>query len=255
MFRSNPFFVLRRLIGSVFLPGTRFLIHLPHQFNLTGTPGLVEPGFGWAIETQEGEPALAGNRLDPVRFLAGRRLRAEVEIDRPIFVLDHLVAGVVLAGVRLAGLEFGASLRVIDHHGNELQGGRILGQVQLVVLAAVKGIAVCVQVAPGVLRPCADQLHRHRRRVDGGHVKGVNPCIQMAAAHALVFEELIVPADEASFPVAAFIKEFRLIAFVPEDRPRGGVGYRNRLGQNLLHAGVGGKGLALLDADGGEESA
>jgi len=40
-----------------------------HQFNLTRSPGFVEPGLGWAVETQEAEPTLSGNGLDPIRLI------------------------------------------------------------------------------------------------------------------------------------------------------------------------------------------
>jgi len=83
------------------------LCDLLHHFNLTGQPLSFVPRFRRAVESQEAEPALAGNGLEPVRFLAGRCLWAEVEIERPVVVVDHrvFVTQVVLAGVRLAGLE------------------------------------------------------------------------------------------------------------------------------------------------------
>ena len=45
-----------------------------NQFNFAGSSGFVVPSFDRIIKTQEGEPALAGNRLDPVRLLACLRL-------------------------------------------------------------------------------------------------------------------------------------------------------------------------------------
>ena len=80
--------------------------------------------------------------------------------------------------------------------------------------------------------------------------------IQIAPAHALVHEVLVVPGDEAPLPVAALIEERRLIRVrTRRSHARGRVGHRSRLGQQLLHPGVRGEGLALLDADGREESA
>ena len=52
-----------------------------HQLDLARPPGLVEPRLGRTIEAQDGKPAFAGNGLDPVRLLAGRWFRAEVEIE------------------------------------------------------------------------------------------------------------------------------------------------------------------------------
>ena len=36
------------------------------QFDFARPPGLVEPGLERAVEAQDGEPALAGDGLDPV---------------------------------------------------------------------------------------------------------------------------------------------------------------------------------------------
>ncbi|MDJ0817523.1 MAG: hypothetical protein QNJ58_15040, partial [Desulfobacterales bacterium] len=41
-----------------------------HQFNLPGPPGLLEPRFERAVEAQDGEPAFAGDGLDPVVFFS-----------------------------------------------------------------------------------------------------------------------------------------------------------------------------------------
>ena len=41
-------------------------------FDLAGSPGLVEPGFEWAVEAEDREPALAGNGLEPVDVVARR---------------------------------------------------------------------------------------------------------------------------------------------------------------------------------------
>jgi transcriptional regulator with GAF, ATPase, and Fis domain len=63
--------------------------------------------------------------LDPVRLLACRRLGAEVEIDGSVVVYDHfvLVAHVVVAGVRLPGLQLGAGLRVLQEKTFNRVGG------------------------------------------------------------------------------------------------------------------------------------
>jgi len=54
---------------------------LLHQLNLTRSPGFVEPGLGWTIESQQTEPAFFWNRLDPVRFFTIGGLGTEVEIN------------------------------------------------------------------------------------------------------------------------------------------------------------------------------
>ena len=158
------------------------------KFDLTRSPGFVEPGFGRAIKAQEAEPALLGNRLNPVRFLSLGRLGAEVEVNRPVVVRDHLVAFVVLVRVRLIGLQHGAGLRIVDHHRHELFGGRIPWQVQLVGLASVQIVALAVQIPPGVLRSLADKFPYHGRRVEGRHVEVLCPRINIAPTQSLVFE-------------------------------------------------------------------
>ncbi len=46
------------------------ILRLLHQFNFTRQPLTLVPCLSWAVETQEAEPALAGNGLEPVRLLA-----------------------------------------------------------------------------------------------------------------------------------------------------------------------------------------
>src|SRR6185295_16201666 len=48
-------------------------IRAPAQiFDLSGPPRLLEPRVERSVETQDREPALAGNRFDPVGFFAQR---------------------------------------------------------------------------------------------------------------------------------------------------------------------------------------
>ena len=51
------------------------------QFDLTWTPGLIEPGLQWPIESQQREPALARDGLDPVLLEANRRLGTEPQMS------------------------------------------------------------------------------------------------------------------------------------------------------------------------------
>ena len=59
-------------------PGRLVLLH---QLDFTGPPGLVEPCLGRAVEPQEAEPSLIGNRLNPVRLFPLGCLGAEVEVN------------------------------------------------------------------------------------------------------------------------------------------------------------------------------
>ena len=54
------------------------------QLQVLWSPGLVEPRLQRSVEAQAHAPNLAWNGLDPVTFLAGRRLRAEIDIHRGI---------------------------------------------------------------------------------------------------------------------------------------------------------------------------
>src|SRR5690606_28164022 len=92
------------------------------RYDFARAPGLVKPGLKRAIKTQHRVPSFIGYGLNPIAFLAGRRLGSEIKSDRSVLVLDKLVTLVVLAGERLAGLQFGACLRVVNHHGPEVLG-------------------------------------------------------------------------------------------------------------------------------------
>src|SRR4030095_8676152 len=53
----------------------------PDQFDFARAPGFVEERLERAVESQDGEPALAGHRLDPVAPLDTNWLRRS-EVDR-----------------------------------------------------------------------------------------------------------------------------------------------------------------------------
>src|SRR6478672_11350994 len=54
---------------------------LDERFGFAWSPGFVEPWFEGAVEPQDGEPSLAGDRSRPVRFLAVGGAGAEVEVN------------------------------------------------------------------------------------------------------------------------------------------------------------------------------
>jgi hypothetical protein len=72
------------------------------RYDIVGPPGPVEPRFQRAVEAQDHEPRLAGDRLDPVWFLTGGRLRAEP--DMGIEYLYCGFAGGPLSSCAFAGL-------------------------------------------------------------------------------------------------------------------------------------------------------
>ena len=51
-----------------------------HQLDFPDPPALVEVRLQWAIETQDCEPPLAGDGLDPVALLTRRSLRTKVHV-------------------------------------------------------------------------------------------------------------------------------------------------------------------------------
>src|ERR1019366_6721737 len=54
-------------------------------------PAFADRCLRRAVEPQNREVALAGRGREPVGFLAGRRLRSEVEIDAAVGILHRLV--------------------------------------------------------------------------------------------------------------------------------------------------------------------
>src|SRR5437868_8744068 len=62
-------------------------------FNIVRLPGLIEEGFGWAIEAQKSEPSSTRDSGDPVLSSSGR-LWAEVDVGRTVRILDRFVHGV-----------------------------------------------------------------------------------------------------------------------------------------------------------------
>ena len=128
--------------------------HSPYQlirFYLLDFPRrdrLVEPWLERTVQAEDHEPALAGHGLDPVGFLARRSLRTEVDVDRTVGIGDELVALAVPAGKRLAGLQLGARLRIVQHDGPEILRRRIGRDVEPVGLRAVERFAGTCRRSP-----------------------------------------------------------------------------------------------------------
>jgi hypothetical protein len=55
-----------------------------HEFDLAGSPGLVESGFARTVETQRADQILVRKCVEPVLLADLRCLGAELEIDRPV---------------------------------------------------------------------------------------------------------------------------------------------------------------------------
>src|SRR5262249_21179580 len=61
-----------------------------HLLDIRQLPGLLEQSLGRSIEAEDKFEALPRLGRNPVRLLAGRRLGAEVDIDRAVVVLLHV---------------------------------------------------------------------------------------------------------------------------------------------------------------------
>src|SRR5258708_33104671 len=81
------------------------LSRLLYLFHLAGLPRLVEPRVKGAVQPEDREPALARDRLHPVRLLTRRCFGAEVKVNRAVSIGDQLVTLVIPAGERLRSLQ------------------------------------------------------------------------------------------------------------------------------------------------------
>lgn len=65
--------------GPIFVAGYEYW-RLVYRFDFTWPPAFLDPGFAGAGHTQDDEPALAGDCLQPVVLVALRRCRREIDI-------------------------------------------------------------------------------------------------------------------------------------------------------------------------------
>ena len=64
-----------------------------------------------------------------------------------------------LLGIRLAGLEFGACLRIVGHHRPEVFGGDLRRNMKVVVLCSRR------RMLPSVVNESAQRIASHGRRI------------------------------------------------------------------------------------------
>jgi hypothetical protein len=103
---------------------TRDSLFLFHQFNFAGTPSLVDPRFERGIHAKDHEPALAGNRLDPVVLVTLWRLGAVVDGVGSVLILLEPLGISANSGRGLFGLEHGPRLGVVDRDDPEVADRR-----------------------------------------------------------------------------------------------------------------------------------
>src|SRR5208282_1820112 len=106
------------------------LAALAAQLDLPRPPGLVEERLLRPVETQEDIPALARNRLSPIVLLAGRRLRAEIDVDRTVGIDLEPLGLAADARELLVRLDHRARLVVVDDDRPEILGRNVLRQMQ-----------------------------------------------------------------------------------------------------------------------------
>ena len=218
-------------------------------FDLPGSPGLVEPGFQWAVDAQDREPALAGTRLDPVPGASFGLGGAELDDEVAVVLGVHALGLAVDARVGVVGLQQGAGLGVVDVDGPEGLGGDRGGQGERVAASAIQPRAVGVAGGEGVLGADADGGVGHRGGDAGADVVHHRAGVEQPGA---VGEELVAATDERGRPCAVGVVVDRGIAGREHEAAhdagpdaRGGV-------EDRAHPLVGRKRLPGDDPDGGE---
>src|SRR5271166_5560959 len=114
-------------------------------FDVRHLPTLVLGCLLRAIEAEPRKPVLTLRGIDPVRLLAGGRLRAKVNVHRTIWVLLHpLVRGGDYEPVSVA--EEGRCRHVVHGERPELLHRNIRRNMQLVVVASLERRTCAVEV-------------------------------------------------------------------------------------------------------------
>ena len=143
-------------------------MNLFHQLDLARPPGFIEEGLQRTVETQNGEPAFLGVRLDPIPFsYISRSFWTEVDSRGAVGVRRGCRRWVTLAAGTwepLRRLQHRAGLVVID--GERPEPGRrdVLWQDKFVGFGAVEKLAVPVYIGNEILRADSRKAHAHRRR-------------------------------------------------------------------------------------------
>src|SRR5262245_23527316 len=217
-----------------------------HFFKVARLPGAVKDWLLGAVNAEVGEPPLAWDRLNPPTFLAGRSLRAEVQVD------GFRVAGVLQREQRsqlrlvLRGLDLRTGGRVVDGDGPEQDARHRKWDGQLVRLAAVDECPGRVPVPEPVERACSSGAAKHRGRRHDGLCEPTVAGLQVDSTLRLELDAL--RHEGCPFPLPV----------LPRQSVRARAGERGhehlvaarsrRFLQDALHAGVRREGLTLLDA-------
>lgn len=135
-----------------------------HQLKFTGTPSLIDPRLEQAIHTDNDEPTLAGNSLDPVVLESLRCPRTKVDCEGAILICPDALGIGVEARKLLIALEHEAGLRIVDRSCPKVCNGRIGRDFELIGLRAVKGLTVRINVGLNSL-PFSMPMEAKRPRV------------------------------------------------------------------------------------------
>lgn len=130
-----------------------FNVVLFNQHDFTRPPGLLKPWFERAIHSENDEPALAGNGLEPVVLVSLGSLRGEVDVSRAVIVVLDPLGLATDGGEELAGLEHRTGLCVVNRDCPEVIDRRICWNVQLVGLSAIEGLFDGIDIGDGIVRP------------------------------------------------------------------------------------------------------
>src|SRR5208283_4633642 len=222
----------------------RSLRSLLHGFDLAWLPGLVKPWFERAVEAKDGEPSSAGNGLNPVTFFTGWCLRSKVEVVGSVSVLLDARAVATFRGKLLVRLKHGSRLCVVNDHRPKILGGRVSRYVQSVVLRSVEVVAFRIQSGNSILRANTNHLQNHGRGHSGVGVEKHSAGVEEASF--IVEKEVETGRDKPGF---ARIVKVGIVAGTEFNRSRSCVADGYGVGQDLLHALVGGEELTLLNSN------
>ncbi len=119
---------------------------LSDQFNLTRSPGLIDPGLERAVHAQDGEPALAGDRLHPVILESFRRLGSEIDGVGSIPVLLDIFVVTANGRELLVALSSTFTQSTPPHPCNLTTQRSILCELEQVRTSAPKSLFLLVSV-------------------------------------------------------------------------------------------------------------
>ena len=121
-------------------PYLKLTVRLLCQLDFPRPPGLVKPGHERAIHAQDHKPAFTLGGFQPVVLVPLGRPGSEIDVVGTVIVGSDALGLTADGREGLAGLQHRARLAVVNRHCPEVVNRHIGRNVQLVGLAAVKGL-------------------------------------------------------------------------------------------------------------------